>query len=242
MWRIQRIDPYTLLEGKRFFACVGGGGKTSFSEYLARKSVNSGFISAVTTTTKIYARKPYTLFSATEKASGNAGEFVRIGNEVRDGKLTELSYQEVEDLGVRYDRVFIEADGAKGLPLKILAEYEPRIPPCTDLTFVVAGLDALGGRTKEMVFRWEQERLSLPIRVTENEVITPALFEQFFSDQVLLKDVNLQKSIIVLNKYDSLKDRSRALYLAKLIVRKTGGIPVIIASVRFRVFYLLLPG
>ena len=50
----------------------------------------------------------------------------------------------------------IEADGARHLPLKAPAEWEPVIPPSVDLVIVVVGLSALGKPLNpETVFRPE---------------------------------------------------------------------------------------
>ena len=240
MLHIRRIDPSALLTGKGCFAFVGGGGKTTLSEYLAERSVEDGYPSAVTTTTKIYAVEPYALFRELPGEPSKEVRWLRIGADVRDGKLTALSLDAIRDLGRLYDRLFIEADGAKGLPLKIPSDHEPVIPPWCDLTFVVAGLDALGRKAGEVVFR--RELLGPVMGIDDESVITPALFERFFCDTVLLKDVDRGKSIIVLNKYDLPIDRQDVRSLAERIVTITGGVPVLVAAVHRRIFSLFREG
>ena len=78
-----------------------------------------------------------------------------MGKSVDQEKLTGVGAGEVAALGEEYDLVLVEADGAKGRPLKYPAAHEPVIPPCSGRTVVVAGLDALGRTIAEAVFRSE---------------------------------------------------------------------------------------
>ena len=54
--------------------------------------------------------------------------------------------------------LLIEADGARGLPLKAPAAHEPPIPDFVDMVIVVAGLSGLGKNISEAVFREEEFR------------------------------------------------------------------------------------
>lgn len=55
------------------------------------------------------------------------------------------------------DVILIEADGAKGYPLKVPADYEPVLLPQTELVIACAGLDAVGQSFGAACFRMEQE-------------------------------------------------------------------------------------
>ena len=57
------------------------------------------------------------------------------------------------DLVSLADYVLVEADGAKMLPLKAHAEYEPVIPDCASLVVCVAGIDGVGLSVSETCHR-----------------------------------------------------------------------------------------
>ncbi|MEI6154006.1 MAG: selenium cofactor biosynthesis protein YqeC [Deltaproteobacteria bacterium] len=236
MWHFQKIDPVTLLSNFRFITYVGSGGKTAFIELCARELSRRGKSVAITTTTKIFAREPYVLVEDGSEWTKNLG-FIRIGKAVSHGKLTGLEFDEIERLGRIYDFVLIEADGAKGKPMKFPAPYEPAIPPFSEKICVLCGFDALYGKIEDKVFRWELFHQATGIKGTD--IITPRVFLQFFSNDVMLKGVDTGKYTIVINKYDLLRDKGTALNLAKEIIRITSVQNVIIASSFFGVFYMV---
>jgi len=238
MWHFQRIDPLQLLTGIKYASFVGAGGKTTLTEYLGREAGLKGRRAAVTTTTKIYAREPYTLFEdilSSPPAGGTREGFTRIGKTRQGEKLTGLDFDDVRLLGDLFDLVLVEADGAKRYPLKCPAGYEPVIPPFSDRIFVVAGLDALHTTVGESVFRWE---LSRGIEgVSREAAVTTGLFSKFFSPSALLKGVDSARCTIILNKYDVLKERREAAETAERILERTGSAGAIISSPLHRLFY-----
>ena len=68
------------------------------------------------------------------------------------GKLQALPEEQLQELKKECD-VSIEADGARRLPLKVPAAWEPVIPEMTDLVIGVIGLDCLGKAIKDTVHR-----------------------------------------------------------------------------------------
>ena len=68
------------------------------------------------------------------------------------GKMTQSSL-DFSDLVSLADYVLVEADGAKMLPLKAHAEYEPVIPDCASLVVCVAGIDGVGLSVSETCHR-----------------------------------------------------------------------------------------
>jgi len=239
MWYLKRIDPLSFLVREKFISFVGAGGKTSLAEYLGRAAAGLGKRVVMTTTAKIWAKEPYVRFDDPGAGKGaSGGRFVLMGKSVDQGKLTGLASGEVEALGRDYDLVLIEADGAKGRPLKYPAAYEPIIPPCSDLTVVVAGLDALGCAIAERVFRWEQ--FSRATGLSPDAEITPAVFARLFEGDGLMKNVDKTGCVIVLNKYDACVDRESARELAVAVAGRTGVGRVIVASVQRGEFYSLI--
>jgi probable selenium-dependent hydroxylase accessory protein YqeC len=236
MPRLERIDPLPALLCGKFVSFVGGGGKTSLAEYLGGQAARRGKRAVLTTTTRIKADLPYLIFGEKGLPKGAyAGGFARVGKSVEEGKLTALSADEVESLGAECDFVLIEADGAKRLPLKYPADYEPVIPPFSDLIVVVAGLDALGAAIAREVFRWQ---LFTEVAGVSGEAeITPAVFMRLFEKDALMKGVDPSRCVIFLNKYDACKRKEAVAALALALSRQTGAGRVIVASVREGLFY-----
>jgi probable selenium-dependent hydroxylase accessory protein YqeC len=236
MWHIQKVNLLEKVLDARYITFVGAGGKSSLIECLARQAINKKKITVITTTTKIYAQAPYRLLTG-ETGQNNiaAGDPVRVGKSLADGKLTAVTFDDILMLGKTFDLVFIEADGAKGKPLKYPAPQEPVIPPFSDMIFVVAGLDSLSGHINEKVFRWAL--LLEKSGLGGDEIISPGVFSLFFTNEILLKGVEKKICTIVLNKYDALLQRQVALEIAKAIIVQTGVKSIIVSSPVFQIFY-----
>lgn len=136
-------------------AFVGGGGKTTAMLRLARELSGAGSV-LVTTSTHIYppASMQVMLSPAAadvRKALGK-GEPLCIGKLEPDGKLAPagLSYAALASMA---DYVLVEADGAKGMPLKAPAAHEPVLPNNASSVIAVAGLDGIGKPVSSAAFR-----------------------------------------------------------------------------------------
>ena len=238
MWHFRRIDLEHIRSELKlqthYLSFVGAGGKTTLIEYLAAEAIRRGKRVAITTTTKIWAKAPYALWPDLSKRQARP-DFVRVGNAVADGKLTALQAGEVAELGSAYDLVLIEADGSKGKPLKYSAEYEPVIPSFSDRVIVVAGLDALSGRVDEQIFRWEL--FEKATGVSGDMRVTASLFLRFFENDALMKGMDREKCLIVMNKYDACVQRDAVTDLAKAVLEKSGAPQLVISSVLLETFY-----
>lgn len=235
MWHIQKIDPTYLVVDTQYIAFVGAGGKTSLIEYLAGKTAKRNKKTVITTTTKVYAREPYILLTQNKGSSNPADNPIRVGKTIENGKLTAVTFDDIRELGKTFNTVLIEADGAKGKPLKYPAPHEPVIPPFSGMVFVLAGLDSLFGQIKEKVFRWDVLREKW--KLAGNEIISLEIFSLFFTDEVLLKDIGKTRYAIILNKYDDFMQKKVLFHIAREIIKKTGVERVIISSLAFRIFY-----
>lgn len=235
MWHIQRTnDPGRLVGGIKFASFVGGGGKTSLIESLARSCLAVKRSVAVTTTTKIFAVEPFELFDDRAKTECRT-PFMHIGKTLEKGKLTALSFEEVESLGNEFDVVLIEADGAKGHPLKYPAEYEPVIPSFSEKVFIVAGLDALFQPFQNVVFRHELFK-----RATGTEpprLLYPDIFLRLFREDALLKNTAGLDRTIVLNQYDTCRPRHLASVLMEKIMEQTGITGGVISATKRGIYY-----
>jgi len=164
---------------------VGSGGKTTLMYQLARELVDKELRVITTTTTKIFppqSSESSRLVIADHEASllDKAQELLKKGNHITlaekfiGPKLKGISPQLVDTMQERKiaDVIVIEADGARGCPLKAPNETEPVIPSSTTWTLAVVGLDGIGKRNTEgYVFRPNYFFRLTGVNV--DEVITP---------------------------------------------------------------------
>jgi molybdenum cofactor cytidylyltransferase len=135
-------------------AFVGAGGKTSTMIALGHELAEAGLRVLATTTTRISVDQldlmPYatTLDNGTKHLSMALGQnrFVFLYGDIRTSKVHGPPSDSILRLldSVDSDVILIEADGARGLPLKAPKPHEPVIPPETTLVVPIAGLSALG--------------------------------------------------------------------------------------------------
>lgn len=238
MWIYKRVDLKDDVEGLKYISFVGAGGKTSIIKYLASKFAKTGKRVAITTTTKIYAEKPFMLLDEKEAGSDKENP-IFIGKSINEGKLTALNEDEIEKIGRKFDCVLIEADGAKRKPVKFPAPFEPVVPDLTEKVFIVTGLDALYKKIKETVFRWHI--FCEKTGVSGDEFISPEIFLSFFSHEGLLKGIGKKVFSVILNKYDLCEERKMAFHIAKNLIRRIKPDGIYITSVHCKLFYKILP-
>lgn len=234
MWNFQKIDFIKTVSAQKYIAFTGAGGKTSFMEYAAEGLLKQGRTVVITTTTKIFVKEPYVLLEENSNMRA-CSPFARAGKNIENGKLTAVSFEDIEMLGSIYDVVLIEADGAKGMSLKFPASHEPVIPPFCEKVIVLCGLDALHMRVNETVFRWKL--FCEATGINDDALITRDVLLRFFDEDALLKGIDIEKCVIVLNKYDVLNIKREAIETGKEIILGTGVKGLIISSNLFKIFY-----
>ena len=198
-------------------AIVGGGGKTTLMLRLARELRDSGARVIVTTSTHIFPPEGIPVFTQASlekaKAALHRESLVCLGTPAEQGKLSAptLAFTELATIA---DFVLVEADGAKGLPLKAPAEHEPVIPTETSLVVAVAGLDGLEKTISETAFR--PALYAALLGTNEQHVITPSDLAR-----VLTHPQGQRKGVlpgmrfcVVLNKADTEAERRAALQTA----------------------------
>lgn len=201
--------------GKGVTAIIGGGGKTTLLIRLGNWYRAFGSV-VLTTSTHIF---PPESFPCVESVSGilSEGQCITVGKKCCDGKL-KAPDQSVSDLVRCADYVFVEADGAKNLPVKVHAPHEPVIPPETDTVIAVLGLDAIGHPVETAVHRYpilcEKENL----RPTQE--LTPGICAG-----ILRSYPNVTGAL--LNKAENKSDFENGRQIAKLLPY-----PVAITSLR----------
>lgn len=161
------------LPDAKIVALVGGGGKTTLMAAMADHAVAAGEIVIRTTTTKLAADttifdtedpvfwdgRKASLPSIQTRLSRKRSLTLVRGQDITSGKLLGFAPETVDLLAVSNlaDRIFVEADGARGKSIKAPAEFEPVIPRLTDLVIGILGADALGMPMDEKhVFRPER--------------------------------------------------------------------------------------
>lgn len=118
------------IDKKDIVAITGAGGKTSLVFFLAKKLAQVGKV-LITTTTKMYkpSSENYETLKIGDKTYlGKEKNISIIAKSEINGKITSLSYEEIEKLKDNFDYILIEADGAKEKLLKFWNDTEPCIP------------------------------------------------------------------------------------------------------------------
>lgn len=179
-------------------AVIGSGGKTSLIHTLAGEL--SGRV-IVCTTTRIYPPEDlYTLIFPSEAELDDALALNRVvcaGEPAEFGKLKALNLP-METLVKLADYVLVEADGAKNMPLKAHAAYEPVIPALAAQTICVVGASGFGRPVFDAVHR--PERFAELAGVLEQDAATPervakVIAAEGLSDRIFINQAETQERL-----------------------------------------------
>lgn len=134
-------------QGQQVVSLIGSGGKTSLMWYLANSHSKEKVL--VSTTTKIgYPnKKTYDYFYNQDfSLLGNDGRGITLaGNVVANGKkLSMPPLEKLKNSFSKFDKVFLEADGSKQLPLKGWENFEPVVLGETTVTISVFPISVIG--------------------------------------------------------------------------------------------------
>ena len=161
--------------GRGVTAIIGSGGKTTLMEQLAKELSKKGKV-ILTTTTHIRRPARYPVLEGADESAAAAAlaekNIVCVGEAAEDGKLCAPKIS-IEALARLADFVLVEADGAKGLPLKAHEAHEPVIPPCAQRVVTVVGVDGIGRPISEVSHR--SARYAQLAGVDEETTVTPQL-------------------------------------------------------------------
>lgn len=126
-------------------AVVGGGGKTSLINRLARELSESARVLRMTTT-RIHPPDGPVLYTPTPQALQTAFERKRLitACTALDGGKLGPPEGPLLELAALADYTLIEADGSRGLPVKAPAAREPVLTGGEALVVAVAGMEAAG--------------------------------------------------------------------------------------------------
>ena len=213
--------------GRGVTAIIGGGGKTTLMEVLAEEFSQKGSV-ILTTTTHIRRPAQYeTLTDADEalvSAALSRSRVVCVGEAAEEGKLRAPRLS-IETLARLADFVLVEADGAKGLPLKAHAAHEPVIPPCAQRVVAVVGIDGIGKPIGAACHR--RARYAQLAGVNEDSVVTPEI-----AARVLNAEGGFDR--VYINKVES-----AAAYEAAQAMAKELSCPVVAGSLHQGVYVCL---
>lgn len=228
---------------ERVVAFVGAGGKTSamFATALSAQA----FRTIVTTTTMIRdprveegrridkvvldsrlgepARASGDAVVLESRARPGAGPLVvAAGATPESGKLRGVHPSQVEKLRELCDLVLVEADGARGLPVKAPSPSEPVIPECADIVAGLIGLDCLGSPMDARTVH-RPELFGALTGCAEGEPIGAIHLERLIhSPEGLFKDCpSGARRVILLNKADVASPRA-VRELLKLLTTSLG--------------------
>ena len=178
--------PYLSLKKGDVVSILGSGGKTTLMFLLAQELAQKGFRVITTTTTKIFPPLPSQSSRLLVFEMEQANFIKKIQNLLKKEnhltitkkyigpKLKGLSPEFINKLANQKiaDIILIEADGARGLPLKAPNENEPVIPSSTTWALAVIGIDGIGKtNTGQYVFR--PQYFSHLTGINIGEAITP---------------------------------------------------------------------
>ena len=156
--------------GRGVTAIIGSGGKTTLMEQLAKELSKKGKV-ILTTTTHIRRPARYPVLEGADESAVAAAlaekNIVCVGEAAEDGKLCAPKIS-IEALARIADFVLVEADGAKGLPLKAHEAHEPVIPPCAQRVVTVVGIDGIGRPISEVCHRSVTPEIAARVVNAEN--------------------------------------------------------------------------
>ena len=196
---------------------IGSGGKTSLLAALARELPGT-VVLATTTHILPFADVPLLVSptAADVRAALAGSRVVCVGSQAdKDGKLVapELGIAALASLA---DHVLVEADGARRLPLKAHAPWEPVVPACSNRTILVLGASGLDHPVREVVHR--PERFCELAGCAPDDPATPELVARAANAEALA-------DIALVNQADVAPDAARE--LAGLLA-----VPAVCASLR----------
>ncbi len=206
-------------EDRNIICTVGGGGKTTLIEALAKEYQMAKKKVVCTTTTKIMTpsygevllEENEEMLRQLMKKEGQG--IVTVALPWNGEKLTRVNEEFLKKIFATYPIVLIEADGSKGLPTKVPSESEPVIPKETTIVLGIQGIDACGKPIKEVCHR--PERVAFLLGKSEEDVITVEdMATLYLEERALRKGCFGKEYWAIIQKVDT-KERME---LAKQIV------------------------
>ena len=188
-------------------AVIGSGGKTSLLGRLAEEVPGTVILC---TTTHIRPFPAYPLLTEptpeiVRQALANS-RVLCLGTPCENNKLTAPALP-LDVLAGLADYVLVEADGAKKLPLKAHAEYEPVVPACAGRTVCVVGVDGIGLPVSQVCHR--PQRFAQLAGVSVGDAVAPEAVASVLCAEGL-------HDVVLINKVEAPADWQAARRIAAL--------------------------
>lgn len=203
----QLLDDLTLAPGEGC-AITGSGGKTTLLWFLAGLARQHGRV-IVSVTAKMFPPRQ-TLYdkmlldpACYDPLSHPDGsvQLIAAGQNGR-GKLLGISDEAAAHLKIPGTYLIMEADGSRGLPLKMWQEHEPPVPPSADLTLGVVPITALGQPVSaDNVYHFKG--FSRLTGLCQGDPMTIEAFCQIILDPKGLFKNSPGRKVLVINQADS---------------------------------------
>ncbi len=234
------------MAGRELVALVGAGGKTALAAALSWELRLAGQRVVIAPTTRMYRPPDDDLILAPDEAAARdalrgrpgPGEAVHLGRAelVKEGVRPKIVGHPPEVIGRLWDAgaaeyFLVEADGAKGRPLKAPRDHEPVVPAQSTLVVGVLGLGGLGKPLDEdHVFA--VERFAAISGLRPGQTVTPeAAAEVVLSPLGLFKNAPAEAAqVLFLNQADLPGARRAGLELAQILAQRFAGLRIVIGS------------
>jgi molybdenum cofactor cytidylyltransferase len=232
-------------------AFVGGGGKTTSILRLGWECAQARKRAIITTTTRMrpwQATDPELLVvgsSASHLSPESLKQIdarlarqpiIMVMGESRPDKLIGVHPDLVSDLQPLADSVLVEADGARSLPLKAPAPYEPVWPAVTTLAVAVVGIDAVGARLEPASIHRPERVAALTGLALGESMTTQAVAACLLHPEGLFARVPPQaRHLVLINKVKTDSQLAAARQIADSLASHNSSPRVIIADVNVQV-------
>lgn len=229
---------------------VGGGGKTTTMFALARALKDAGGRVLVTTTTNIFMPRENQYDKIILSDAPDDTLFVNI----RPGTLTCLAgtvmagknkLKSIDPVFLNhlhenalFDAVIVEADGARRMPIKAPAVYEPVIPACATLTIGCIGLDALGVPVDAEHVHRPQLFCAATVAQPNEIIAVDHIVRLITAPYGLFKGSPVAaRRTVLLNKADTDELRAQACLISAMLSERAPNVGVVIAAMTKEIIY-----
>lgn len=198
---------FPFFDGKKHvISLVGGGGKSTLLEYLARCFAARGMRTAIMTTTRMACPAHVCADMTDCRACWARGEYAACCRRTENGKFRAPDDALLKALMEETDVLIVEADGSHRLACKAPAEHEPVILPESDIVIGVMGLEVMGCAVGEVCHRPQYVCALLGCEM--EHLLTAADMAQILVSQSgTRKNVGARDYYVVLNKCDDTQRR-----------------------------------
>lgn len=206
-------------QGQQVISIIGSGGKTSLMWYLANYYRQEKVL--VSTTTKIGypIKRTYDFFYSSHfSALDKVDQGITLaGKLTADGKkLGMMPLRALQKSLFIFDKILLEADGSKQLPLKGWADFEPVILPETTVTIGLLPINVIGKKINEDTIH----RLPIFLKTTGmivEEVITEKNIALIISSSLGLWKQSQGGKILCLNQVETPEQLEQAKKIVTLL-------------------------